>query len=131
MHKATYNEYRLGIDTAGTPKASIQENNGSLSNYIDNCPLGAAPPALALNQWHHLAYAFDGVAGLVTMLVDGVQVCQSAQTNNGNPLTAYNTVNVTSSALVLGRDTGGAAPLTPPPAPRPPPWPPPPPPPLP
>src|SRR5260370_16754000 len=107
IDKATYNEYRLGMDTAGTRKASIQVTNGSMSNYIDNCPLGAASPALALHQWHHLAYTFDGVAGLVTMLVDGVQVCQSAQTNNGNPLTAYNTVNVTSSALVLGRDTGG------------------------
>src|SRR5258708_40221265 len=107
MHKATYNEYRLGIDTAGTPKASIQENNGSLSNYIDNCPLGAAPPALALNQWHHLAYTFDGVAGPVTMLVDGGPVRQSAQTNNGKPPTAYNTRNATSSALSLWRATRG------------------------
>ena len=107
IDKASYGEYRLGVDTTAAPKVSLQVTNGSLYNYIDNCPGVAIPASMTLNQWHHLAYTFDGVAGLVTMYVDGLPTCQSSQTNNGNPLTAYNTVYVSSYPVVLGRDMGG------------------------
>jgi RHS repeat-associated protein len=107
IDKNSYNQYRLGIDTTGAPKASLQLTNGSLNNYVDNCPGGAAPAALTMNRWHHIAYTFSGSAGTVAMYVDGVQVCQSTQTNNGNPLSAYNTLVTSSAALVLGRDTAG------------------------
>ncbi len=107
IDKASYNEYRLGVDTTGSPKVSLQVTNGSQYNYVDNCPGVAAPPAMSLNHWHHLVYTFDGLAGVVRMYVDGVQACQSAQTNNANPLTAYNSVYVTTNPLVLGRDMSG------------------------
>jgi RHS repeat-associated protein len=107
IDKATFGQYRLGVDTVAAPKISLQVTNGSLNNYVDNCPGKPNPASLSLNQWHHLVGTFDGTAGLVTMYVDAVRICQSGQTNNGNPLTAYNTIPSSTYQLILGRDTGG------------------------
>ena len=106
IDKGSWNEYRMGVGT--TPLATIQVTNGSSYNFAGNCPGTGQPamPSLSLNQWHQLAYTFDGVAGVVSWYIDGSLFCSSTQTDNGNQLTAYNTLAPNAFPLVIGQDTG-------------------------